>query len=49
MKITRDVRRYAAERGLDGEAALAAGLREKAAEFTAAGGRINLPLSPGAS
>ncbi|MEU5991130.1 phosphomethylpyrimidine synthase ThiC [Spirillospora sp. NPDC047418] len=49
MKITRDVRRYAAERGLDGEAALAAGMREKAAEFTAAGGRLHLPLSPGDS
>ncbi|CNG90068.1 Thiamine biosynthesis protein ThiC [Mycobacterium tuberculosis] len=49
MKITRDVRRYAAERGLDGDAALAAGMREKAAEFRAAGGRIGLPLSPGAS
>ncbi|NEA24792.1 phosphomethylpyrimidine synthase ThiC, partial [Actinomadura bangladeshensis] len=49
MKITRDVRRYADERGLDGDAALAAGMREKAAEFTAAGGRIHLPLSPGPS
>ncbi|GAA1798938.1 phosphomethylpyrimidine synthase ThiC [Actinomadura chokoriensis] len=49
MKITRDVRRYADERGLDGGAALAAGMREKAAEFKAAGGRIHLPLSPGPS
>ncbi|SNS99171.1 hydroxymethylpyrimidine synthase [Actinomadura meyerae] len=49
MKITRDVRRYADERGLDGEAALAAGMREKAAEFRAAGGRLRLPLSPGPS
>ncbi|GAA1879244.1 phosphomethylpyrimidine synthase ThiC [Actinomadura bangladeshensis] len=49
MKITRDVRRYADERGLDGDAALAAGMREKAAEFKAAGGRIHLPLSPGPS
>ncbi|MFA1543748.1 phosphomethylpyrimidine synthase ThiC [Actinomadura monticuli] len=49
MKITRDVRRYAEERGLDGEAALGAGLREKAAEFRAAGGRLHLPLSPGGS
>nr|WP_303623187.1 phosphomethylpyrimidine synthase ThiC [Actinomadura sp. BRA 177] len=49
MKITRDVRRYADERGLDGDAALTAGMREKAAEFRAAGGRIQLPLSPGAS
>src|SRR3712207_3756752 len=29
MRITHDVRRYAAERGLDGEDALVAGLREK--------------------
>ncbi|SNS38746.1 phosphomethylpyrimidine synthase ThiC [Actinomadura mexicana] len=46
MKITRDVRRFAAERGLaDGEA-LAAGMREKAEEFRSAGGRLNLPVSP---
>ncbi|MGI5201566.1 phosphomethylpyrimidine synthase ThiC [Spirillospora sp. CA-108201] len=45
MKITRDVRRFAAERGLaDGEA-LAAGMREKAEEFRAAGGRLNLPVT----
>ncbi|MGC4958243.1 phosphomethylpyrimidine synthase ThiC [Actinomadura citrea] len=45
MKITQDVRRFAAERGLaDGEA-LAAGMREKAEEFRAAGGRVNLPVS----
>ena len=49
MKITRDVRRYAGERGLDGDDALAAGMREKAAEFKAAGGQVYLPLSPGAS
>jgi phosphomethylpyrimidine synthase len=45
MKITRDVRAYAAERGLDDAQALAAGLREKAAEFNASGGRIYLPVS----
>ncbi|WP_018656216.1 phosphomethylpyrimidine synthase ThiC [Actinomadura flavalba] len=47
MKITRDVRRYAEERGLDAGDALGAGLAEKAAEFRAAGGRLNLPLVPG--
>ncbi|MGH3239863.1 MAG: phosphomethylpyrimidine synthase ThiC [Spirillospora sp.] len=48
MKITRDVRRYADEHGLaSGEEALAAGMREKADEFKAAGGRVYLPLSPG--
>jgi phosphomethylpyrimidine synthase len=44
MKITQDVRRYAAEHGLDEENALAAGMRQKAAEFTSQGGRIYLPL-----
>ncbi|RBQ15669.1 phosphomethylpyrimidine synthase ThiC [Spongiactinospora rosea] len=48
MKITRDVRAYAAGRGLDDEQGLAEGLREKAAEFNAAGGRIYLPVSPSA-
>jgi phosphomethylpyrimidine synthase len=45
MKITQDVRDYAQARGLaDGEA-IAAGLADKAAEFTGRGGRINLPLT----
>ncbi|TDB88400.1 phosphomethylpyrimidine synthase ThiC [Actinomadura sp. KC216] len=47
MKITRDVRRYADEHGLAEEDALAAGMREKADEFRAGGGRVYLPLSPG--
>jgi phosphomethylpyrimidine synthase len=46
MKITSDVRAYAAERGLDDADALAEGLREKAAEFGASGGRIYLPNPP---
>jgi len=33
MKITQDVRRYAAQHGLSDEAAIAAGMAEKAAEF----------------
>jgi phosphomethylpyrimidine synthase len=37
MKITQDVRDYAARQGLDTEAALAAGMAEKAAEFNEAG------------
>ncbi|MEU8124765.1 phosphomethylpyrimidine synthase ThiC [Spirillospora sp. NPDC049024] len=49
MKITRDVRRYAAERGLGDEEALAAGMREKAEEFKASGGRLHLPVSPAGS
>jgi phosphomethylpyrimidine synthase len=34
MKITEDVRKYAAEQGLDKEAAVATGMAEKAEEFT---------------
>jgi phosphomethylpyrimidine synthase len=37
MRITEDVRRYAAEKGLSDEAAIAKGLEEKAAEFAKAG------------
>jgi phosphomethylpyrimidine synthase len=44
MKITQDVRRYAAEHGLGEEDALTAGMRQKAAEFNAQGGRIYLPV-----
>ena len=43
MRISQDVRQYAAERGLDDDQALQAGLADKAAEFTAAGGRITSP------
>ncbi|MFF5261246.1 phosphomethylpyrimidine synthase ThiC [Actinomadura viridis] len=45
MKITQDVRRYAGEHGLAEEEALEAGMRDKAAEFAAGGGRIYLPLA----
>jgi phosphomethylpyrimidine synthase len=44
MRISQDVRRYAEERGLTSEEAIETGLREKAAEFTERGGRIDLPL-----
>jgi phosphomethylpyrimidine synthase len=37
MKITEDVRRYAAEKGVNDETAIAKGLEEKAAEFAKAG------------
>ena len=40
MKITQDVREYAAKKGLDGAAALEAGLREKATEFREKGAEI---------
>jgi phosphomethylpyrimidine synthase len=33
MKITQDVRDYAAQQGISADAALAAGLEEKAREF----------------
>ncbi len=40
MKITEDVRDYAAEHGLESEEALAEGMKEKAAEFSGQGGEI---------
>ncbi|HEX3560717.1 MAG TPA: phosphomethylpyrimidine synthase ThiC [Pyrinomonadaceae bacterium] len=40
MKITQDVRDYAAQKQLDEQAALREGLKEKAAEFVAAGAEI---------
>jgi len=40
MRITEDVRAYAAARGVEETGALAAGLREKSAEFLRAGGEL---------
>ncbi|MBV9960032.1 MAG: phosphomethylpyrimidine synthase ThiC [Acidobacteria bacterium] len=40
MKITQDVREYAAQKELDDDAALHEGMKEKAAEFVASGGEI---------
>jgi len=40
MKITQDVREYAAQKGLDDAKALEAGMREKAAEFKKQGAEI---------
>jgi phosphomethylpyrimidine synthase len=40
MKITQDVREYAAQKELDEQAALEAGMKEKAAEFITAGAEI---------
>ncbi len=40
MKITQDVREYAAQKELDEQAALAAGMKEKAEEFKQAGAEI---------
>ena len=40
MRITEDVRRYAAEQGLAEDVAIERGLQEKAAEFATAGGEL---------
>ena len=40
MKITQDVRDYAAAHGVDVEAAIPEGMREKAEQFAAAGSAI---------
>ena len=40
MKITQDVREYAAQKQLDEAAALTEGMKEKAREFVDAGGEI---------
>jgi phosphomethylpyrimidine synthase len=40
MKITQDVREYAAQKGLDDAKALEAGMREKAEEFKKQGAEI---------
>jgi phosphomethylpyrimidine synthase len=40
MKITQDVREYAAQKEIDEQAALDVGMKEKAEEFVAAGGEI---------
>ncbi len=44
MKISNDVRTYAAQKGLDDEAALQAGMAEKSAEFLSEGARVYLPI-----
>ena len=40
MKITQDVREYAAQKELDEKSALDLGMKEKAEEFVARGGEI---------
>ena len=40
MKITQDVREYAAQKEIYEHAALGVGMKEKAEEFVAAGGRF---------
>ncbi|MCW5604249.1 MAG: phosphomethylpyrimidine synthase ThiC [Burkholderiales bacterium] len=43
MRITQDVRDYAAEHGMDAETALQEGMAEKSAEFRAAGAEVYRP------
>ena len=45
MRISRDVRDYAKEHGLETVEAIEAGMAAKAEEFEAAGGRVYLPLT----
>jgi len=40
MRITEDVRKYAAEQGLAEEVAIEEGLKQKATEFTESGSEI---------
>jgi phosphomethylpyrimidine synthase len=44
MRISQDVRKYAAEKGLADEEALRAGMAEKSAEFLDEGARVYLPV-----
>ena len=44
MRISQDIRDYAAEHGLETVEAIEAGMAEKSAEFADAGGRVYLPL-----
>ena len=45
MRITQDVRDYAAKHGLDSEEAIEAAMAEKSAEFAEHGNRVYLPLA----
>jgi phosphomethylpyrimidine synthase len=49
MKITQDVRDYAAQKGLDEQAALEVGMKEKAAEFKRSGGKIYQEIGSGSA
>ena len=49
MKITQDVRDYAAQKGLDEQAALVAGMEEKAEEFKKSGATIYHEIGPALS
>ena len=49
MKITQDVRDYAAKVGVEEQAAIEAGMKEKAEEFKKSGGKIYQEVGAGAS
>ena len=49
MKITQDVRDYAAQKGLEEQAALEAGMKEKAEEFRKTGAKIYQEIDSGSS
>ena len=49
MKITQDVRDYAAQVGVSEQAAIEAGMREKAEEFKQSGGKIYQEVGSGVS
>ena len=44
MRISQDIREYAAENGLDTVEAIEAGMAEKSEEFAEAGNRVYLPI-----
>ncbi|MCT9809736.1 phosphomethylpyrimidine synthase ThiC [Acidovorax sp. Be4] len=46
MKITQEVREFAAQKGLAEDAALAQGMQAKAQEFQQAGGQFYVPITP---
>jgi phosphomethylpyrimidine synthase len=49
MKITQDVRDYAAQKGLEDQAALEAGMKEKSEEFKKSGSKIYQEVGSGSS
>src|SRR5205085_12291368 len=49
MKITQEVREYAAAQGVSEDAALQHGLQAKSEEFRKAGGEIYIPIQPAAA
>ncbi|MCW2666336.1 MAG: thiamine biosynthesis protein ThiC [Frankiales bacterium] len=44
MRISQDVRKYAADKGREEQAAIAAGMRDKSTEFREKGARVYLPV-----